>query len=66
MTKTADYLKKALIKPHRRPYTVAIVSYALALLRKPVRYNPTVQLMRAAAPGTPTLAQADILSLGNK
>ncbi|KAM3623350.1 uncharacterized protein V6R79_010054 [Siganus canaliculatus] len=47
---TADYLKKALDRTGRRPYTVAIASYALALLEKP-QYDPTHFLLRAAAEG---------------
>ncbi|KAE8300564.1 A.superbus venom factor 1 [Larimichthys crocea] len=47
---TAEYLKRALMKLGRRPYTVAIVSYALALQEKG-RYNPTESLLRAAARG---------------
>ncbi|TKS68660.1 Complement C3 [Collichthys lucidus] len=47
---TAEYLKRALMKLGRRPYTVAIVSYALALQEKG-RYNPTDSLLRAAARG---------------
>ncbi|XP_010771659.1 complement C3-like, partial [Notothenia coriiceps] len=49
--KTAEYLKRALETPGRRPYTVAIASYALALLGKDQNYNPTQSLLRAAAPG---------------
>lgn len=41
-------LKRALVVPRRRPYTVAILSYALALNDK--GYNPMGNLMRAAAP----------------
>ncbi|XP_050926350.1 complement C3 isoform X8 [Lates calcarifer] len=51
INKTADYLKTALKKPSRRPYTVAIASYALALLGNPHRYNPTLPLLKAAGPG---------------
>lgn len=46
--KTANYLKRALVRVGRRPYTVAIASYALALLS---RHNPTERLLGAAAPG---------------
>ncbi|XP_070772937.1 complement C3-like [Enoplosus armatus] len=49
--KTADYLKRALLKTGRRPYTVAIASYALALLGKTQNYNPKQSLLRAAARG---------------
>ncbi|CAB1425505.1 unnamed protein product [Pleuronectes platessa] len=49
MGKTADYLRKSLIHPGRRPYTVAIASYALALVEKD-RFDLT-WLLRAAAPG---------------
>lgn len=48
--KTADYLKRALMREGRRPYTVAIASYALALLGKTARFNPTSVLLKAAAP----------------
>ncbi|XP_041789834.1 complement C3-like [Chelmon rostratus] len=48
---TAEYLKKALVTSGRRPYTVAIASYALALQGKPRPYDPTQPLLRAAAPG---------------
>lgn len=41
-------LKMALVGPQRRPYTVAILSYALALNDK--SYDPMANLMRAAAP----------------
>lgn len=47
----AEYLKRALVTTGRRPYTVAIASYALALLGKSQDYNPTESLLRAAAPG---------------
>ncbi|KAK5898792.1 hypothetical protein CesoFtcFv8_008337 [Champsocephalus esox] len=49
--KTAEYLKRALVTPGRRPYTVAIASYALALLGNDRNYNPTQSLLSAAAPG---------------
>ncbi|XP_033985885.1 cobra venom factor-like [Trematomus bernacchii] len=49
--KTAEYLKRALVTTGRRPYTVAIASYALALLGKDQNYNPTQSLLSAAAPG---------------
>ncbi|XP_034092136.1 complement C3-like isoform X2 [Gymnodraco acuticeps] len=49
--KTAEYLKRALVTPGRRPYTVAIASYALALLGKDLNYNPTQSLLSASAPG---------------
>ncbi|KAM7419790.1 hypothetical protein PAMA_016741 [Pampus argenteus] len=49
--KTAEYLKTALLRTGRRPYTVAIASYALALLGKAQHYNPTEALLGAAAPG---------------
>ncbi|XP_029948737.1 venom factor-like [Salarias fasciatus] len=48
--RTTDYLKKALLKPGRRPYTVAIVSYALSLTDSR-RFNPTKILLAAAAEG---------------
>ncbi|XP_060943930.1 complement C3-like [Limanda limanda] len=47
--KTAAYLRKSLLRPGRRPYTVAIASYALALVEKD-RFDLT-WLLRAAAPG---------------
>ncbi|XP_031732921.1 venom factor-like isoform X2 [Anarrhichthys ocellatus] len=49
--KTAEYLKRALVVTGRRPYTVAIASYALALLGKAQPYNPIPSLLSAAAPG---------------
>ena len=51
-SKTAEYLKRALETTGRRPYTVAIASYALALLGKDHNYNPTQSLLSAAAPGS--------------
>ncbi|XP_032399538.1 complement C3, partial [Etheostoma spectabile] len=49
---TAEYLKRALMERRsRRPYTVAITSYALALLGKAQHFSPTPFLLRAAAPG---------------
>ncbi|GLD73158.1 complement C3-like protein [Lates japonicus] len=51
INKTADYLKTALKTSSRRPYTVAIASYALALLGNSHRYNPTLPLLKAAGPG---------------
>nr|XP_046229928.1 complement C3-like isoform X2 [Scatophagus argus] len=51
ISKTAEYLKRALVTPRRRPYTVAIASYALALTGDIQRYNPTSSLLAAAAPG---------------
>ncbi|TNN34345.1 Complement C3 [Liparis tanakae] len=50
--KTAEYLKRALATAGRRPYAVAIASYALALLGKDRPYDPTPSLLRAAAPGS--------------
>lgn len=67
MLKTADYLKKAVEQSGRRPYTVAIASYALVLLKKPQHYNPLSVLIRAAAPGRKLVAnmkRADILGVG--
>uniref|UniRef100_A0A3Q3L7G2 Complement component c3b, tandem duplicate 1 n=1 Tax=Mastacembelus armatus TaxID=205130 RepID=A0A3Q3L7G2_9TELE len=49
--KTAEYLKSALQTTGRRPYTVAIASYALALLGKTQDFDPTQSLLRAAAAG---------------
>ncbi|XP_040891990.1 complement C3-like [Toxotes jaculatrix] len=46
--KTADYLKRALMSSGRRPYTVAIASYALVLAQG---FDSTRSLLRAAAPG---------------
>ncbi|KAK7930619.1 hypothetical protein WMY93_007014 [Mugilogobius chulae] len=46
---TAAYLKKALQVPGRRPYTVAISSYALALLKDTVDVNPKQLLLRASS-----------------
>lgn len=57
MLRTADYLKKAIAHSGRRPYTVAIASYALVLLKKPQRYNPLSVLMGAAAPGRKLVSQ---------
>uniref|UniRef100_A0A3Q1H0X2 Uncharacterized protein n=1 Tax=Anabas testudineus TaxID=64144 RepID=A0A3Q1H0X2_ANATE len=51
ISKTAEYLRRELEKTGRRPYTVAIASYALALLGKDQPFNPTQSLLRAAAPG---------------
>ncbi|XP_056135701.1 complement component c3b, tandem duplicate 2 [Lampris incognitus] len=48
--KTATYLKTALNSPSRRPYTVAIASYALTLLAKDSVFDPTRLLLRAASP----------------
>ncbi|KAK2817446.1 hypothetical protein Q5P01_025637 [Channa striata] len=51
ISKTAEYLERALGTSGRRPYTVAIASYALALLGKDQAFNPTQTLLAAAAPG---------------
>ncbi|XP_069023890.1 complement C3-like [Embiotoca jacksoni] len=51
MHRTAEYLKRALVMTGRRPYTVAIASYALALLGPPYPSTLTPALFRAAAPG---------------
>ncbi|XP_054872241.1 complement C3-like isoform X1 [Amphiprion ocellaris] len=48
---TSAYLKRALTKPGRRPYTVAIASYALALDGLPTTLHEL--LLRGAAPGMP-------------
>uniref|UniRef100_G3N4I6 Anaphylatoxin-like domain-containing protein n=1 Tax=Gasterosteus aculeatus aculeatus TaxID=481459 RepID=G3N4I6_GASAC len=48
---TAEYLRRALGAAGRRPYTVAIASYALALLGEAQPFNPTPSLLRAAAAG---------------
>lgn len=53
MSKTAEYLKRVIVLSARRPYTVAIVSYALVLAQKNPQYSPLSYLMRAAAPGKP-------------
>uniref|UniRef100_A0A8D3BHY9 Complement component c3b, tandem duplicate 2 n=1 Tax=Scophthalmus maximus TaxID=52904 RepID=A0A8D3BHY9_SCOMX len=50
INRTADYLRRSLVRLGRRPYTVAIASYALALLGKD-RFNPTQTLLRASAAG---------------
>ncbi|KAM9363777.1 venom factor-like [Symphorus nematophorus] len=47
--KTTGYLKRALVRQGRRPYTVAITSYALALLGK--YEGVTHPLLAAAGPG---------------
>ncbi|KAM3865316.1 venom factor-like [Diretmus argenteus] len=46
--RAARYLKRALLVPLKRPYTVAISSYALALLGKD--FDPRPALLRAASP----------------
>lgn len=53
MLKTVEYLKRAIKTSRRRPYTVAIASYAVALLQKPQHFSPLPFLMRAAAAGKP-------------
>uniref|UniRef100_A0A672YZ56 Complement component c3b, tandem duplicate 2 n=1 Tax=Sphaeramia orbicularis TaxID=375764 RepID=A0A672YZ56_9TELE len=58
MRKTADYLKRALQIP-RRPYTVAIASYALALMRTTYPFDSTPALMKAAAPDGSHWADSD-------
>lgn len=50
ISNTANYLKRALSVP-RRPYTVAIASYALALLKDQVDFNPTQALLKASTDG---------------
>ncbi|KAJ0033654.1 hypothetical protein NQD34_000761 [Periophthalmus magnuspinnatus] len=47
---TATYLKTAL-QLRRRPYTVAISSYALALFKDQVDFNPIPPLLQAASAG---------------
>ncbi|KAM4611258.1 venom factor-like [Polymixia lowei] len=47
--KTASYLKRALLTPLKRPYTVAISSYALALLGEDQDFDITRPLLKAAA-----------------
>ncbi|KAJ0051248.1 hypothetical protein NL108_016549, partial [Boleophthalmus pectinirostris] len=47
---TTAYLKKAL-QVTRRPYTVAIASYALALLKDQVDFSPTPALLKASSAG---------------
>ncbi|XP_054634136.1 complement C3-like [Dunckerocampus dactyliophorus] len=49
--KTAEYLKRALMRTGRRPYTVAITSYALALVGLGPDYDPTTHL-RASGQGS--------------
>lgn len=53
MFKTETYLQRAIRQSGRRPYTVAIASYAIALLQKTPSSSPLSFLMRAAAPGEP-------------
>lgn len=53
MFKTGGYLLRALVGSGRRPYTVAIASYAMVLLHKTKGISPVPFLMRAAAPGEP-------------
>lgn len=53
MSKTANYLQRVIRQGHRRPYTVAIASYAIVLLQKTPSSSPLPFLMRAAAPGEP-------------
>ncbi|XP_061686699.1 complement C3-like [Syngnathoides biaculeatus] len=51
--KTAEFLEKALATSGRRPYTVAIASYALALAGKgSSAYDPTGQLLAASPDGS--------------
>ncbi|KAM7010094.1 complement C3-like [Tautogolabrus adspersus] len=61
--KTADYLSKGLLKQGRRPYTVAITSYALALLGKSQPFNPTQVLLRASEGGQWPDTQNTLFSL---
>ncbi|XP_061770767.1 complement C3-like [Nerophis ophidion] len=49
--KTAEYLRKALMRSGLRPYTVAIASYALALVGKGPAFDPTRHL-RASRQGS--------------
>uniref|UniRef100_UPI003AAB8061 venom factor-like n=1 Tax=Centroberyx gerrardi TaxID=166262 RepID=UPI003AAB8061 len=49
--KATSYLQAALSRPLRRPYTVAISSYALALLGNDPHFDPIPALLRAASPG---------------
>ncbi|XP_045902795.1 venom factor-like isoform X2 [Micropterus dolomieu] len=51
ISNTAGYLSRALVKTGRRPYTVAIASYALALLGNTGLYNLKQILLSAAARG---------------
>lgn len=53
MSNTAKYLQRVIRQSHRRPYTVAIASYAIVLLQKTPSSSPLPFLMRAAAPGEP-------------
>lgn len=48
--KVENTLRKALVMRGRRPYTVAIASYALTLLGTD-RFKPTQELLAAASPG---------------
>ncbi|KAM7010114.1 complement C3-like [Tautogolabrus adspersus] len=61
--KTAEYLSKGLLKQGRRPYTVAITSYALALLKKSQPFNPTQVLLRASEGGQWPDTQNTLFSL---
>ncbi|XP_041641340.1 complement C3-like isoform X2 [Cheilinus undulatus] len=49
--KTTNYLKKALVPMGRRPYTVAIASYALALIGEDQKSKAFRNLMRLAIAG---------------
>ncbi|XP_051940569.1 complement C3-like, partial [Hippocampus zosterae] len=50
---TAEFLENALETSGRRPYTVAIASYALALAGKgSAAYDPTLQLLAASPDGS--------------
>lgn len=63
MSKTAEYLKGAIRGSRRRPYTVAIASYALTLLQKTPSFSPLSFLMGAAAPGEPHPSSSSSSSL---
>ncbi|XP_053711085.1 complement C3-like isoform X2 [Synchiropus splendidus] len=52
LQKTTEYLKRAVAVPSRRPYTVAIVSYALALVKDTAQFDPTVHLLKASEGGS--------------
>ncbi|CAL8288544.1 unnamed protein product [Arctogadus glacialis] len=48
----ANYLKRELSRPLKRPYTVAISAYALTLLGKDPSYNPITPLLNAVSEGS--------------
>ncbi|XP_056441797.1 complement C3-like isoform X4 [Gadus chalcogrammus] len=48
----ANYLKRELSRPLKRPYTVAISAYALTLLGQDPSYNPITPLLNAVSEGS--------------